>query len=216
LDEELEQIEQALEDTESDELLDQQQVTRERLDEVDEKLAAHVGFDAGHKTLAGCYVSIGQDGKLFMGKGLVKPEHRKEFERLLRNDDGKPDAGPSKPKNPLSESLRRDLAASRLEAAQVEIASHPAIAFDLLVFQVASVMLHNTECLDGPDVEFTRPRPKTEGTEEPSTAAAAFKAMGQSLPTGWRKLKSEPARFEEFRLLPETAKLELLAYCVAL
>src|SRR5438105_3700957 len=47
LDAELEQIEEALEDTESDALLEQQQLTRERLDEVEEKLAAFVGFDAG-------------------------------------------------------------------------------------------------------------------------------------------------------------------------
>jgi ParB family chromosome partitioning protein len=216
LDDELEQIEQALEDTESDELLDQQQVTRERLDEVDEKLASFVGFDAEHKTVAGCYVSIGQDGKLFMDKGLVKPEHRKELAKLLRGEDGNPEATPAKAKNPLSESLRRDLAAARLQVAQVEIAKNPAIALDLLVFQVASLLLHNDPCLDGPHVEFIRPRPKAESAEEPSTAAATFKAVEESLATGWRKPKTEAARFEAFRSLPDAAKLELLAYCVAL
>jgi ParB family chromosome partitioning protein len=74
LDAELEAVEQALEDTESDALLDEQESIRERLDEVESKLAAHVGFDTGHKALAGCYVSIGQDGTAFLDKGLVKPE----------------------------------------------------------------------------------------------------------------------------------------------
>ncbi len=41
----------------------------------------------------------------------------------------------------MPETLRRDLAAYRLQVAQVEIARHPAIAFDLLVFQAASGML---------------------------------------------------------------------------
>ena len=56
-------------------MLDQQQAIHDRLDEVEQKLAAFVGFDDGHKPLAGCFVSIGQDGTPFLDKGLVKPEH---------------------------------------------------------------------------------------------------------------------------------------------
>ena len=36
------------------------------------------------------------------------------------------------------------------------------------------------------------------------------------MPIGWLKATTEAARFEAFRSLPEAAKLELLAYCVAL
>jgi ParB family chromosome partitioning protein len=135
---------------------------------------------------------------------------------LLRCDDSIPEGAPAKAKNPLSESLRRDLAAARLQVAQVEIAKNPAIALDLLVFQVASLLLDNNPCVDGPHVEFIRPRPKPESAEELTSAAAAFKAVEESLATGWRKPKTEAARFEAFRSLPEAAKLELLAYCVAL
>jgi ParB family chromosome partitioning protein len=221
LDEELDGVERLLDDSdegsrEADKLLDRQESIRQQQGEVEEALAAYVGFDSKHKPLAGCYVSIGQDGKLFMDKGLVKPEQRKELAKLLRGEDGNPEASPAKAKNPLSESLRRDLAAARLQVAQVEIARNPAIALDLLVFQVTSLLLGNNPCLDGPHVEFIRPRPKPESIEEPSAAATAFKAMEQSLPDGWRKPKSEAARFEEFRSLPDAAKLELLAYCVAL
>jgi ParB family chromosome partitioning protein len=216
LDAELEQIEQALEDTESDALLEQQQLTRERLDDVEEKLAAFVGFDAEHKTLAGCFVSIGQDGTPFMDKGLVKPEHRKQLARLLKTDGDDGEAGQPKPKNPLPESLRRDLAAYRLQIAQVEIARNPAIALDLLVFQVASEILDECPASDGPDVEFNRSRAKPGGQEEPTAATNALAAIEQSLPVAWRKPKTDAARFEAFRSLPHEAKLELLAYCVAL
>jgi antirestriction protein ArdC len=48
LDAELEEIEQALADTESDALLDEQESVHVRLDEVEKKLAAFVGFDAEH------------------------------------------------------------------------------------------------------------------------------------------------------------------------
>lgn len=216
LDAELEQIEQALEDTESDALLEQQQATQERLDEVEEKLAAFVGFEAAHKTLAGCYVSIGQDGAPFLDKGLVKPEHRKQLARLLKTDGDDGEPGQTKPKNALPESLRRDLAASRLQVAQVEIARNPAIAFDLMAFNVASKLFDERPATDGPDVEFTRSRAKPAGQEEPTAATRALAAIEESLPASWLKPKSEAARFEEFRLLPQAAKLELLAYCVAL
>jgi ParB family chromosome partitioning protein len=216
LDAELEAIEAVLEDTESDELLDQQQAVRGRIDEVEEKLAAFVGFDAEQKRLAGCFVSIGQDGTPFLDKGLVKPEQRKQLARLLKTDgsDGEPDR--AKPKNPLPETLRRDLAAYRLQVAQVEIARHPAIAFDLLVFQVASKMLDEHPVSDGPDVQFKRPRLTPTSGKEPTASGDAFVAIAKLLPDGWRKPKSEADRFDAFRLLPQADKLDLLAYCVAL
>lgn len=216
LDGELAQIEQALADTESDELLDQQELTQERLDEVDEKLAAFVGFDAEQKLLAGCYVSIAQDGTVFVDKGLVKPEHGKQLARLLKEDGTGTEAAAARPKNALSESLRRDLAASRLQVAQVEIAKNPAIAFDLLVFHVATGMLSEHECADGPDVAFNRPRVNSRSMEEPSPAANALASIEQSIPTSWLKPKAEAARFDAFRSLPQEAKQQLLAYCVAL
>ena len=127
-------------------MLDQQQALHDRLDEVEQKLAAFVGFDAEQKTLAGCYVSIGQDGTPFIDKGLVKPEHRKQLAKLLKTDGGDGEPDKAKPKNPLPETLRRDLAAYRLQVAQVEIARHPAIALDLLAFQAASQMLDTRPC----------------------------------------------------------------------
>src|SRR5262249_33700330 len=152
-------------------LLDQQELFQGRLDEVEEKLAAFVGFDAGQKGLAGCYVSIAQDGTAFVDKGLVKPEHRKELARLLKEDGPASEPAATRPKNPLSESLRRDLAASRLQVAQVEIARNPAIGFDLLVFHVATAMLSEHECGDGPDVAFNRPRLNSRSADEPTVAA---------------------------------------------
>lgn len=216
LDVELETIEAALEDTESDELLDQQQAVRGRLDDVEQKLATFVGFDAEHKALAGCFVSIGQDGTPFIDKGMVRPEQRKQLARLLKTDggDGEPDR--AKPKNPLTESLRRDLAADRLQVAQVEIAKHPAIALDLLVFQVASELLDIPCTNDGADVQFKQPSLNPASEKEPTESGDALAAIAKSLPTDWFKPRSEAARFEAFRLLPEAAKLELLAYCVAL
>jgi ParB family chromosome partitioning protein len=216
LDAEMAEIEQALEDTESDALIDQQQTIQSRLDDVEEKLASFVGFDAEHKSLAGCFISIGQDGTPFIDKGLVRPEQRKPLSKLLHTDGSNDELGKVKPKHALAESLRRDLAAERLQVAQVEIARHPAIALDLLVFNAASKMLSKRSVSDGPDVEFSRSRAKPGVEHESTIAANALTTVEKSLPTGWLKAGSEADRFEAFRSLSEAAKLELLAFVVAL
>ena len=68
---------------------------------MEEKLAAFVGFDAEQKGLAGCYVSIGQDGTPFVDKGLVKPEHRKQLASLLKDDGNDGEIGQRQAEEPL-------------------------------------------------------------------------------------------------------------------
>jgi len=75
LDAELEEV--------ADDEPDQQQALRDKLEKVESKLAAYVGFDPTQKALAGCFVSIGHDGTLQLDQGLVKPEHRKLLAKLL-------------------------------------------------------------------------------------------------------------------------------------
>lgn len=209
LDAELERTEYALDDSDPDAV----QEVRDRLDEVEETLAGFVGFDREQKRLAGCFVSIGQDGTPFFDKGLVKPEHRKQLAKLLRTDGSDGDAPPVKPKNPMPESLRRDLAADRLQVARQAIATHPAVALDLLVFQAASELLRGQRIADGPDVRFTLPKPIKE--RESAGGGNGLSAIGQALPTDWLTAASAVARFEAYRGLPQPAKLDLLAYCVA-
>jgi ParB family chromosome partitioning protein len=217
LDAELEQIEQSLEQAgESDETEEQLRLTQERLDDAEEKLATFVGFDTEQKRLAGCFVSIDDDGTPFIDKGLVKPEQRKALARLLNDGESETDAVAAKPKNPISASLRRDLAASRLQVAQVEMARNRFIALDLLIFHAASNMLGEDPCSDGPNVEFILPRPTSRKGEEVPEAASALATIRESLATEWLKPKSEAARFEAFCSLTEPAKLDLLAYCVAM
>lgn len=215
LDAELAEIEQMLDETESDESLERQQEIQEQLNEVEQELAAFIGFDTDQKALAGCFVSIGQDGTPCFDKGLVKTEHRKQLARLTgQGDEAIPEK--AKPKNPLPESLRRDLAAYRLQVAQVELAKHPQIAFDLLLFQVASAKLERPTASDGPDIAFRLPRLNPPGDFDSTVSAEALAKITTSLPTEWLKAEPESARFEAFRALSDSAKHELLAYCIAL
>lgn len=142
----------------------------------------------------------------------MKPEHRKLLAKLLGTDDGKPVK--AKPKNALPESLRKDLAADRLEVAQVAIAGNPEIALDLLTFQAASVLLGERWITDGPDVEFHLPKPGKE--RHPTSARRDLAEIGKALPTAWLKAKSEAERIEAFRSLAEKDRFRLLAYCTAL
>ncbi|MFL5334478.1 MAG: transcriptional regulator [Geminicoccaceae bacterium] len=208
---ELAEIERALEDTESDAPIDAQGAAEGQLADIEEQLTAHVGFDAGQKKLAGCFVSIGQDGTPFIDKGLVKPEHKKQLAKLLKAEAGDDAPEQAKPKGGLSQALLRDLAAYRQQAAQAELAKHPAIAFDLLAFHVADSLLGMHTAHDGPDVQFRQQFPKAsvELNDRPATII-------KGLSTDWRKPKTEAARFEAFRALADAEKLGLLARCVAL
>ena len=190
LDAELEEIERALDDTESDELLDRQEAVRARLDKVEEELAAFIGFTDDQKPLAGCWVSIGHDGVPFLDKGLVKPEQRKQLAALLKSDAacGEPDR--AKAKNPLPQTLRRHLAADRLQVAQVEIAKHPAIALDLLTFWMASVMIGKCPISDGPKVQMKRHDADPARESETSAAIEARHGIEASLPADWLKATS--------------------------
>ena len=99
--------------------------------------------------------------------------------------------------------------------AQVEIARHPAIALDLLAFQAASKMLGKRPVADGPDVEFNLPQAAARSVKQRSPTVPWRRSGRHCRPAG-SKPQSEADRFEAFRSLPEAAKLELLAYCVAL
>ena len=183
---------------------------------MEEELAAFIGFADDQKPLGGWWVSIGHDGVPFLDKGLVKPEQRKQLAALLKSDAacGEPDR--AKAKNPLPQTLRRDLAADRLQVARVEIAKHPTIALDLLTFRMASMMIGEHRVSDGPDVLLKRHDPSTTSPPEASAATEALKVIENGLPAEWLNGTSEAARFEAYCALPESARQELLAYCVAL
>lgn len=184
----------------------------QQLDEVNEKLEAYVTFDPEEMTLAGCYVSIDGDGSLRVERGLVKPEDKKAA-ATAKGGDTAP-AAPEKPKG-MSESLKRDLEAYRLGVAQAEIAKHPAVAFDLLVFKVAKNALTARSTYDGPHVSFTREFAGTASADARSFIQAQMEPLAKALPSDWLKAKTEAAQFAAFQQLSDYQKQSLLAYCVA-
>jgi ParB family chromosome partitioning protein len=173
-----------------------------KLAEIDGRIAALAVYDPDDVAIAGCYVTISQDGSLRVQKGLV----RKQDLKLLAKADGKE----QKPKG-MPSTLKRDLEAIRLQVAQAEIAKHRLVAFDLLVFAVARAALRVAYC-KGIDVRFTAHDARV---KDDTTAANALKSNAESLPTAWLKPKSEAEQFRAFTSLSEAQKLDLLAWCVA-
>jgi ParB family transcriptional regulator, chromosome partitioning protein len=214
LDAEMQELEQAFQETESDETLDRQEAVRRNLDEVEEKLVAFVGFDPERKKLAGCCISIAHDGTPFIDKGLVKPEHKKQLSRLQRTDDGTPATAMQKDR--LPETLRRDLAAYRLQAAQVEIARHPAIAIDLLTFHAVRQTFATLRDSGGLDVQFNTPKPAPVIQQQTTQAGDDIKAIKAALPLDWMQQPTEVQQFDAFRTLADAEKQSLLAFCVAM
>jgi ParB family chromosome partitioning protein len=217
LEAELEEIGQALDDTESDALIEHQEAIQRQLDEAEQKIASFVGFDPEMKKLAGCCISLNQNGTPFIDKGLVKPEHKKQLACLQRQDDagGEP-AAAEVSKDRMPESLRRDLAGYRLQIAQVEMARHPAIALDLLAFHAASSLLSHATPADGPDVHFRQAQLAVLVQNDVTAAGDALKAIEATLPQEWAAHRTENARFAAFRSLSDADKQSILAYCVAM
>jgi ParB family chromosome partitioning protein len=200
---ELVKIEQALEESESDELIDAQEAAAAKLAEIEKQIDALASYDPDQVRIAGCYVSIDHDGGLHIEKGLVR---KQDLKRLSGGDEPKE----KEPKG-LPATLKRDLEAYRLQIAQVEIARNRLVALDLLVFTATSKALR-LRIDSGPDVLFTKHNP---AVKEPTAAAQALKAIEKALPLAWLKPKSEAEQFRAFSNLSDMQKLDLLAYCVA-
>jgi ParB family transcriptional regulator, chromosome partitioning protein len=206
VEQELANIAEALEDTESDALFDAQEAAEARLAEIDGTIDALATYDPDHVRIAGCYVSIDHDGSLRIDKGLVK---KQDLKRLAK-EEAADDTEEKKPKG-MPETLKRDLETRRLQVAQVQIARHRLIALDLLIFTVArsafGMTLHT-----GPEVLFKEHDP---AVKEQTFAGDTLKAIEKALPLAWPKAKSEAEQFRAFTCLSDTQKLDLLAYCVA-
>ncbi len=179
----------------------------EELAGIAEKLESLLAYDPQDIRSAGCYVSIGHDGKPSVKSGLV----RHQDVRWLA-DDG--NAQTPKPKG-MPETLRRDLESYRLQAAKVEIARHRLVALDLLVFNAARYAVAARPVYDGPDVRFTQHCGTPAVNQEQTAARDALEAIREALPVAWLHQETDAEQFQAFVGLSDKDKLDLLAYCVA-
>lgn len=207
------QAEHEEDEDELDKLFQSEQRAAELAQQIRRKLEACARFDAEQKATAGCYAYIDHDGELEIRRGLVR---RQDARQAAQEDAGTTngDEAAAKPKG-MPESLKRDLEAYRLAAAQAEIAMHPAIAFDLLVMTAARKVLQSRPVFDGADVAFNQHPPRRSVRGE-SLAEKRLEGIREGLPLDWLREKTEAAQLSAFQKLAEADKLRILAYCTAM
>lgn len=186
------------------------ETAQDRLQDIHRQIRACAAYDPEEMKEAGCYAYLNHDGTLQVERGIVR---RGEAEPEAEPEETPAKAEP-KPKG-MPESLKRDLAAYRLGAAQVEIAKHPAIAFDLLVFKMAKGVCSHGHAYDGPQVAFQRNYGGHAGREARDFVDSHMEAVKAELPLDWLELDTEAAQFAAFQLLPDADKHRILAFCVA-
>jgi ParB family transcriptional regulator, chromosome partitioning protein len=198
-------IEDALEGTESDELINAEDYAKAELEAVEEKISAFAAYDPDHVRIAGCYVSIEHDGGLRIDKGLVKKQDMKRLET--------PDGATEKKPKGMPATLKRDVQAYRLQIAQLEVARNRLVALDLLIFTIASdAFQRRLPGHSGLDVVFRKHSPAAKAE---TVAGNALEATQEALPLAWLEATSEAEQFRLFSYLPDADKVNLLAYCVA-
>jgi ParB family chromosome partitioning protein len=202
---EIDELQQALEETESDAIIAALDAAEARLNGIDEQLESLVAYDPEAMRSAGCYVTISHDGTLSVDKGLVRREDMKQAV----------DHRPAKPKG-MPETLRHRLESYRLQVAQVELASHPLVALDLLAFTVARSVVAGQPIFDGPDVRLIQHSALPEVQREQTPAGEALSAIAEALPRNWLLPETEAEQFQAFLGLAERDRLAFLAYGVAM
>lgn len=209
-----EQIEATEEEEELDRLNKRHDELEIQLDDVADKIASYAKFDPKQVKSAGCYAYISREGAFTVERGLVRRQDAKKVAKTSASSDGQ--AAQGEKSKGLSESLKRDLAVFRLGVAQAEIAKHPAIGFDLLVFKVASNMLTMRSPTDGPAVAFNREFAHMASSEAREFLKAQMEPVAEGLPKAWLEAGSESDQFLAFQQLSDYQKQALLAYCVAM
>lgn len=198
-----------------DKIREREQTANKQQGEIEERIAVYQEFDPVQVATAGCYAYIKHDGTLEVERGLVKPE---DAEETAQHDAGEAsDHQPVEKPKGMPESLKRDLESYRLQVAQAEIAKHPQIAFDLMVYSVAKGVIGSRHLHDGVDIHFRQHWGADTVNKHETAAGYAMAEAKAGLSLAWLEANpvDEAERFRLFMGLSEVEKHAILAYCVA-
>ncbi len=195
----------ALEDT----LREKLDALESQIDELETELRTYEKYDPDQMKGAGAYVYVNYNGKLEIVRGLVT---KKQAAKAQQATTGKPDVPEEKG---MSQSLLLSLKAFRLQVAEVAMASKPELAYDLLVFNAARVLIAEEFRTDGIDIIFHDKTPIM-GQVKDTPAEKALEAAKEKLSLKWLDGDDQLAQFAAFCKLTAAQKASILAYCVAL
>lgn len=225
IDEKIRQLEN-MEEEWTDAQKDQLDRLEDRLAELQEAIDATLTYKPDEMALAGCVVTIGLDGKLEFIEGLVRKSDEKALRELQQPNSKEKsktsrstagaeadDDGPE-----LSQALRHDLVTYRLNIAKRFLAIGGENEARDLLYYTLCMRTFNTHYWDAPlavHIEETRPQ---SGLNKADTGRAlseleAFRT--EELELGWMRIEDPAERFTAFTELDLSAKIALMAYCVA-
>jgi ParB family transcriptional regulator, chromosome partitioning protein len=220
----------------TDELMAEAEQLELRHDELAGTVEALAVYADKDRAIAGCIVTIGDDGEFRLHEGLVERSAIRGGNGAAASDTG--DDGDEEPVSASSEEddargpsptgeqavrkecgfsqvLVDDLKAHRLQITRAHLAGDFGVAFDLALYSLAAGLLHQgyrSRPLDLRAIE-TRPRSSL-GDLAGTPADRQLEAHRNALDLDWLSLP--PAEgFEALCALPPDAKQRLFAWCVA-
>ena len=243
--EEIERIEQRLAELEetagdemTDELMEEAEQLERRHDEFAQTVAGLAVYADKDRAIAGCIVTIGDDGEFRLHEGLVERsavrggngsaaaetgvDGDEEFAAASSEDDETSVSGPS-PTNEqavrkecgFSQVLVDDLKAHRLQITRAHLAGDFAVAFDLALYSLAAGLLHQGYRSRPLDLRAIETRPRSSLNDLAGTAAdRLLDAQRNALDVDWLSLPPVEG-FQALSALPPDAKQRLFAWCTA-
>ena len=227
------------EDSVTDALFSEIETIESRLEAIDATVEARAAYSPEQRAIAGCIVTIGQDGNLRVVKGLVRPEDMPAAKTGIQagSDTDDPDHGGhdiqppiTSPRDPRAEArekagvgigLADDLRAIRTGHVKSDLATDFDAAFDLLLFQLAHSIFNSSAHANALDITIreTADHPMVRANDEDfaeiNVAERSLTANRAGLALDWMHEENDGEAFKKLCALSDTDKCRLFASCVA-
>lgn len=190
----------------------------ERLEGLEAKKDNYLQYTPEQMSYSGCVITFNHQGDLIYIRGLARPEDLKaRAKELTSNNTGAAANGEllisSEPVE--SQALISDLNAYYGQAVQAELLKHEDLAFDLMIFSLASKIVGAVPSYKRMlDIHPSPVEYSAIGIHE-TLAHGELETALASLNTSWLIPESEAERLESFRKLNKKEKTKIMVYCVA-
>ena len=235
--EELSAVEEEVEwtDAESEEYF----AIQPRLQDIEALQEERQPFADEDRAIAGCVVTIGQNGMLKVEKGLVRPEdiplppEQDEVASEDVDEDAPPrpqvtaptSSAPVPTSDPattlrkadgISQSLAEDLRATRQHILRAHLAADYEVAFDAMLYTLCEQALSHSYGTEALNISVTPFRAQNRAVLHPDTVAQKMlDALEQDLVIEWMELEA-PKDFQAMSALPMADKQALFAWAAGL
>ncbi|MEJ1962921.1 MAG: hypothetical protein WDO56_15790 [Gammaproteobacteria bacterium] len=213
--------------TEAEGLNEENDSDGERGEEIDERLGqiqeeedtiteGRREADPEQQALAGAIVTIGDNGKLKIERGLLKAEDKKRLKSKGKTAEaGSDEAAPTKVAQIHSAALVRRLTAHQTLALQATLAQRPSIALVALTHRLLAQTFSSLRDADGA-LQISVRHTDLNGYGEDLRTSKAYKALEELKGALAAKLPDESGGLLNWLIeQPQETVLELLAFCVA-